>query len=93
MQNTLRELMIEPFAFLLSNLGLYMEDPYASHILRTFIEVFASVCVPDTVLKSRVKSDFKAGCHCMLLAFCHYCTLSSVTCFVISLISDYIELI
>ena len=59
--SALQQLMFEPFAFLSSNLGLYVENLYASHIVRTFIEIYSSVRVPDAVLKSRVKADFKPG--------------------------------
>ena len=56
---TLQADIVSLWNFLQSSVGVYMQHTYASHVLRTLIEVLGEMEVSESVLRSRVSQQYK----------------------------------
>ena len=72
-----KSLFIELYSLLMSNLSVYMQHTYASHILRVIMEVLASTRVSEGVIKSKMsrrqgKGELRIRNVCLLESFIHH---------------------
>ncbi len=58
---SMKSLFVELYSMLMSNLTLFMQHTYASHILRVVMEVLAGTTVSASIIKSKLSRHHRKG--------------------------------